>query len=196
MPYRVNYQHYTGEKRKKKNDYKQYSGEKHKRSKSQTINSVKGRKSTTNPIKDSSTEEMSYLLKQHLQNNKTSYNLVNEYLENPGKLSNITVVNNNSNSGSKSINRSKGKRIQNAGNNGLLKAKRPNTNNANILKKITFKSFDKRRAGTNLERREGSLENPLSFIRSSSACHKQNYDKQSTSKKSNHVSKTGAGKSK
>lgn len=130
---------------------------------------MKGRKGNSNPQNETSVKEMSYLLQQHLQNNKTSYNLVNEYLENPGKLNNITVVNNNSNCESKSINRSRGKRLTNAGNNGLLKGKRPNTNNANLLKKIAFKSFDKRRAGTNLERREGSLDDPLSFLRSSSA---------------------------
>mmetsp|Transcript_30260 Transcript_30260/g.26824 ORF Transcript_30260/g.26824 Transcript_30260/m.26824 type:complete len:190 (-) Transcript_30260:192-761(-) len=182
MPFKADSYHYTGDSRDKKNDYKQNSVEKHKRSKSQTINSVKGRKGNSNPTNEASIQEMSYLLQQHLQNNKTSYNLVNEYLENPGKSSNIMVLSNNSNKGTKNINRSRGKRMHNAGNNGLMKAKRHN-NNTNLLKKIAFKSFDKRRAGTNLERREGSLEDPLSFLRSSSACNKYIYEKQPTSKR-------------
>jgi len=193
-PYKIDYYHYTGDNREKKSSYKHSSGEKHKRSKSQTISSVKGRKGNSHSINDTSSEEMSYLLQQHLQNNKTSYNLVNEYLENPGKASNITVVNKNSHSESKSANRSRGKRLQNVGNNGLIKAKRTQTNNANMIKKIAFKSFDKRRAGTKLERREGSLDDPLSFLRSSSAWNKYTFEKQSAGKKSNRTTKTGHSK--
>ncbi len=196
LPYKIEYSHYTGDNREKKGGYRHSSGEKHKRSKSQTISSVKGRKGNSHSINDTSSEEMSYMLQQHLQNNKTSYNLVNEYLENPGKASNITVVNNNSHSESKSVNRSRGKRMQNVGNNGLIKPKRTHNNNTNILKKIAFKSFDKRRAGTNLERREGSFDDPLSFLRSSSACNKYTFEKQSTGKRSNRASKTGNSKSK
>lgn len=66
-----------------------------------------------------------------------------------------------------------------------------NAGNASLLKKIAFKSFDKRRAGTNLDRREGSFEDPLSFLRSSSACHKYACDKVS-GKKTNRTTKTGS----
>ena len=98
---------------KSKYDYSENSGEKHKRSKSQTINSIKARKG--NSTQEASTEEVAHLLlQQHFQkNSKTSYNLVNEYLENPGKLSNITVTGTTSvNTDSKPINRSRGKREQ------------------------------------------------------------------------------------
>ena len=62
--------------------------------------------------------------------------------------------------------------------------------NAAMLKKIAFKSFDKRRAGSNLDRREGSFDDPLSFLRSSSAWHKYNQEKVSNGKKSHRTSKT------
>lgn len=79
-----------------KYDYAEESSDsKHKRSKSQTINSVKGRKG--NSVKDGQPEEVSHLLQQHLQKNSmTSYNLVNEYLENPGKVNNISAPGSNS----------------------------------------------------------------------------------------------------
>lgn len=171
VPYKIDYTHYTGDSRdQKKYDYSQPPSDKHKRSKSQTINSIKGRKG--NSTTESSVEEMTHLLHKHLQNNNmTSYHLVNEYLENPNKMSNITVTGpNGANIESKPVNRSRGKRAQNIANSGIIhKGKRVNTNNTNLLKKIAFKSFDKRRAGTNLDRREGSFDDPLSFLRSSSA---------------------------
>lgn len=64
-----------------------------------------------------------------------------------------------------------------------------NPASAAAIKKIAFKSFDKRRAGTNLDRREGSFDDPLSFLRSSSACNKYNHEKISTGKKSNRTAK-------
>ena len=150
-PYKVENYHYTGDSRdNKREDYKQGQSEKHKRSKSQTINSIKNRKG--NSTQENSIEEMSHLLQKHFQNNnKTSYHLVNEYLENPNKMRNITVT------GQKQQNRSRGKRgHNNVANSGIVsKGKRTNPTSGNLLKKIAFKSFDKRRAGTNLDRREG-----------------------------------------
>lgn len=68
--------------------------------------------------------------------------------------------------------------------NGVTRTKKHvNPVNINGLKKIAFKSFDKRRVGTNLDRREGSLDDPLSFLKSSSACNKYNQEKVSTGKK-------------
>jgi hypothetical protein len=200
MPYKIDYYHYTGDSRdSKKNDYSQSSQDRHKRSKSQTINSIKGRKG--NSTQENSVEEVSHLLQKHFQqNNKTAYNLVNEYLENPSKLSNITVTGSSTgNLEGKPVNRSRGKRVQsNIPNTGIIhKGKRINPNNASLLKKIAFKSFDKRRAGTNLDRREGSFDDPLSFLRSSSACHKYTYEKVSAGgKKSNRASKTSTTKNK
>lgn len=96
MPYKVDYYHYTGDSRdaKQKCEYSQTSStqdNKHKRSKSQNINSIKSRKG--NSTQENSVEEMTHLLQKHFhKNNKTSYHLVNEYLENPNKINNITVA--------------------------------------------------------------------------------------------------------
>lgn len=171
MPYKVDYYQNNNDNGSKKSDYKQERIDKHKRSKSQTIHSVKGRKGNSNSNTENSVKEMSHLLRQHLTkaNNKTSYHLVNEYLENPGITGSIKVTANNTNPDNKTMNRSRGKKVPNLANNGLLKGKRVLANNASLLKKIAFKSFDKQRAGTNLDRREGSFDDPFSFMRSSSA---------------------------
>jgi hypothetical protein len=191
MPYKVDYYQNTTDNGNNKNDYNQERIDKHKRSKSQNITSIKGRKGNSSSNVDTSVEEMSHLLKQHLTtaNNKTAYHLVNEYLENPGKHNNITITSNNQNHENKAMSRSRGKRVHNVSNNGLLKGKRPLATNTSLLKQIAFKSFDKRRAGTNLDRREGSFEDPLFFMRSSSACHKYIHEKSSAGKKSNRASK-------
>jgi len=120
-----------------------------------------------------------------LNNNKSCSNLVNEYLEKPNK-SNITVVKNTN----KDSNRARGKRLQNTENNGLIKTK-ANTNNGDLLKKIVFKSFDKRKVLTNFERREGNFEDPISVLHSSSTCHNYNHHKYSAGKSSSRGSKTG-----
>lgn len=65
------------------------------------------------------------------------------------------------------------------------------TGNGSLHKKIAFKSFDKRRAGTNLERREGSFDDPLSFVRASSAWNK-NASERVSAKKSNRTTKAGS----
>lgn len=127
IPYKIDYWNYLRESWEKKIEFKknkqkqagkqkynysESSIDKHKRSKSQTINSIKARKGYS--AQESSSEEVSHLLQQHFQNNsKTSYNLVNEYLENPGKQNNITVTGTTSvNTESKPVNRSRGKRDQ------------------------------------------------------------------------------------
>ena len=158
--------------------------EKHKRWKSQTINSVTSRKG--NSVQDVSIDEISHLLHQHNQKNtNTSYNLVNEYLENPGKINPIKSTSLTSvSTESKPINRSRGKLEPNSSfiiNSGIV----------SLHKKIAFKSFDKRRAGTNLERREGNIDDPLSYVRASSAWNKNNSDKVSA-KKSTRTTKTGS----
>lgn len=98
------------------------------------------------------------------------------------------------------INRSRGKRdkivsfpsrtVPKIINSVARSGKKMNPASAAAIKKIAFKSFDKRRAGTNLDRREGSFDDPLSFLRSSSACNKYNNEKVSTGKKSNRTVKT------
>lgn len=138
------------------------------------------------------------MLAQHFQkNNKTSYNLVNEYLENPGKLSNITVTGTTSaNTESKLVTRSRGKQEQNSsftsknGAHGSAQPKQTKINGASIqMLKNSFKSFDKRRAATNLDRRDGSFEDSLLFIRTSSACNKNSNERGSG--KTNRTHKVG-----
>lgn len=191
MPYKLDYYHYTGDSRdSKKYDYTQDTGEKHKRSKSQTINSLKSRKG--NSAQEASVEEMTYLLQKHLaKNSKTSYHLVNEYLENPkGSQISVSSAQNLENSHSKG-NRSRKRANNNVQNSGIIHHSKSKRTNTNLLKKIAFKSFDKRRAGTGLERRDGSLDDPLGFLRSSSACNQSSQEKSgiNSTKKSNRTSK-------
>ena len=77
------------------------------------MNSITSRKG--NSVQDPSIDEISHLLHQHNQKNtNTSYNLVNEYLENPGKINYIKAPSLTSvSTDSKPTNRSRGKLEQN-----------------------------------------------------------------------------------
>lgn len=87
--------------------------DKHKRCKSQTLNSLANRKGKS--VHEQSIDEISNLLqKQNIKAQVTSYNLVNEYLENPGKISQSKATSLSSiSTESKPINRSRGKLEQN-----------------------------------------------------------------------------------
>lgn len=147
----------------KKYEYAENSGEeKHKRSKSQTINSIKYRKG--NSMQENSMEDMSNFIK----NSNSSYQESKNASRSRGKRDKIVSF----------PSRTVTKVI-----NGVIRSKKINPVSVHALKKIAFKSFDKRRVGTNLDRREGSFDDPLSFLRSSSACHKYNQEKVSTGKK-------------
>jgi len=62
--------------------------------------------------------------------------------------------------------------------NVFLTKKRFNNGHASNVKKMSFKSFDQRRAMTKLDHRDASIDDPVSYsysnpLRSSSACHKK-----------------------
>jgi hypothetical protein len=162
--------------------------EKHKRSKSQTVNSLKSKKV-------SKSQESSVLIgNSHNQsmNTRTSYNLVNEYLENPQKFKEDYCVKDVAyqlDSHKRSGSRSRGKRekLINYPANSFVKApnifkskKRLGNSSNHAVKKMSFKSFDQRRALTKLDHRDTSLDDPANYLysnplRSSSACHKKSF---------------------
>lgn len=121
--------------------------ENHKRSKSQTMNSLKSKKV-------SKSTELSMLgadAQKHANNVQNSYNMINEYLENPKKM--ISVVQNPAKQPSSGKNKSRGP-------NSMLRKKNLVGITGPNAKKMSFKSFDQRRAFTRIDQRDSSLEDP------------------------------------
>jgi len=125
---------------------------------------------------------------QKYSNLKNSYNMINEYLENPKKMESLIQQHHNNIScyiegNNRHANKSRGP-------NGILRKKNFVAITGQNTKKMSFKSFDQRRALTRIDKRESSLEDPIndSYIalyanplRSSSACHKKSLSNERSS---------------